>query len=248
MFIIQGDPQKQINKLNKQQLKAFQRVSAGVLNTQAFTARTGFQETLKKDNTIRSPGLLKKGTHVTMAKSSDRLNRQSSKAGSVKTARHDAWEAINEGKRTNATLFTDDGRAGSSNSRMPQKTAKAGQNVTELGDLGVTGSGNEVIKNYLLGIRGDKARRKKSFYLPRKYKNMRRGIYKFVGGRIGGAGRIKGMLHGADLIRLSTPKQSFTPKKTNWNIRTIKREINEGFISRAWKKQMKRELGKIKKR
>ena len=139
MFIIQGDPQKQIDKLNKRQLKAFKRVSAGVLNTQAFEARTGFQETLRKDNTIRNSGLLKKGTRVTMAKSSDPIMSQTAKAGSVKTKGHDAWESINDGSRTAATLFTDDGRAGKSNKRMPRAESKAGGNTTTLGDLGVTG-------------------------------------------------------------------------------------------------------------
>ena len=250
-FFIAGDPQKQLNKLNKQQLRAFTRVSAGVLNTQAFASRIGFQDTLTKDNTIRDTKLLDNRMRVKKAKLTDAIMKQRAEAGSVKGPRHDAWEAIDQGKSVEATTFTHAGRVGNSESGKSRKAVREGQKqTTKMSDFRLSGVGDKRVVLYMQAIAKDKALRRKPFFLPRKYKKMGRGIYKFKGGRVGAfkssGRRYINTLVKPKIVRLSGPDSRFKAKDTNWNIRTIKRVISNRFLDKTWKEQMHRELSKIK--
>jgi len=252
-FFFTGNPQKQLDEINKLTKRAFGRVSAGVLNTQAFTARTGFQETLRKDNTIRTPSLLRKATRVKKARITDPVARQQSQSGSIRTARHDAWAAIDQGENVEATTFTHAGRVGNDESGKSRKAVRAGQSrTTQMSDFQLSGSGERRVVMYLQEIAKDKALRRKPFFLPMKFKRMNKGIYKFKGGRHGtfttNGRKYKDTLVNPKIVRLSGPDSKFRAKKTNWNERTIKREITSSMLDRMWKKQMSRELGKIKKR
>lgn len=250
-FFFTGISHTQLNKLNKQQLKAFGRVSAGVLNTQAFTARTGFQETLTKDNTIRTPSILRKATRVKTAKATDLIATQQSQAGSIETPRHDAWAAIDQGENVNATTFTHAGRAGNSEQGKSRPSVRAGNDRTiTMSDFQLSGSGEKRVIMYFQEIAKDKALRRKPFFLPMKYRGMGKGIYRFKGGSVGtftSKGReYSETLVNPKIIRLSAPDSNYKAKKTNWNSRTVKREIDDRFLNNVWQDQMRRELKKIK--
>lgn len=249
-FSVSGDGQRQFKKFIKRAPKAFNKVSAGVLNTMAFSSREGMQDTLRKDFTIRTPALLKRGLRVETAKHTQSLDNQKSRVGSIITPRHDAWEAVDQGEQTRATMFTDAGRGGS-NAGRARKEAKAGADRTSMKDFTLKGSGDSRIILYLQAIQRDKQRRRKAFYLPQKYRGLRKGVYKFKGGRVGtlkhGGRKYKKTLVGAKIVRISAPGSKFRPTKTDWNKRTIKRVVNERSIKQAWVNNMNRELGKLKR-
>lgn len=253
IFFQTGDPQKQLDKLNKAQLKAFTRVSAGVLNKQAFTARTGFIETLTKDNTIRTPALLKARMRVKKVKKSDSIRNQVAIAGSITGARHDGWSAIDQGKSVEATTFTHEGRVRGSESGKSKKAAREGQDTTtQMDDFRLSGVGGKRVVMYLQSIAKDKALRRKPFFLPGNYKRMKQGIYKFKGGRMGvfksNGRKYKKTLVNPKIVRLSGPDSKYKAKKSKWNVRTIDREIDNSFMRKVWREQMNRELKAIKRR
>lgn len=251
-FSVGGKGQKQLKKFFKIAPRAFQRTSAGVLNTLAFIAKPGMQQTLKRDNIVRTPSLLKKALKVQKAKPFEKIGQQESRVGSVLTARHDAFEAIDQGTPTKATQFTDAGRTGGTSRGKGKKEGKIGSDVTEENDLKVSGSGDSRTISFLQQIQRDKTRRRKAFFLPRNFKGMKKGIYKFKGGRVGvfkKDGRKFGKtLVGARIVKISERGAKFTPKKTNWNKRTIIREIKEDVVRKAWVSNQQFQLRKVLKR
>lgn len=241
---------KQLEKFFKKAPHAFQRVSAGTLNSMAFADRLGVQKQLTKTMTIRTPSLLKKGTRVQTANKSQSIDRQHSISGSVRTARHDAWEATEQGKSTRITQFADAGRQGGTKKGKARKEAKAGRH-TRMEDFTLKGSTRIRTIKFLQAIQRDPTKRRKPWFLQNRYKSMERGIYKFKGGRVStfstGQRKYKKTLVNAKIVRLAKPKAKIKPKKFSWKEKATKKTITESFIKKAWSDNMQRELDKIVK-
>lgn len=248
-FTVGTKGQKQLNKFFKIAPMAFQRTSANVLNTMAFITMPGITKTLKQDNIVRTPSLMKKALRVQKAKPSQPISRQQSRVGSILTKRHDAWEAIDEGSSVKATQFTTEGRIGGSDQGKAKKQGKKGSLTIEEKDFKLKGSGNSRTILFLQAIQRDKTRRRKPFFLPRNFKGMKKGVYKFKGGRVGtftqGNRKFKNTLVGSRIVKISERGAKFTPKRTNWNKRTVKREITESVVRKAWVRNQERELRKV---
>ena len=200
--------------------------------------------------TIRSPGLLKKGTRVQYADAKDRINAQFAVSGSVETTRHDGWKAQEDGSMTRATMFMDAGRSGGSKAGKGIKKAKIGEADTYEGDMRVTGSGDTRIQRYLQAIQSDKTRRRKTFMLSRRYKRMPPGIYKFMGGKVG---KYKGSrtLVGAVPVKLSTPgtlsESRFRPKALHWKEKSTK-QIDERLVKKFWVREFRENMKRLSER
>ena len=221
--------------------KLFQKVSAEVLSSMAFQDRKLYMRMLGIEMIIRSPGLLKKGTRVQMAKQGHRIEAQFALSGSVETPRHDAWQHVEDGSTTRATQFMDPGRGGSKSGKG-LKVAKTGHAQTYENDFQLKGSGDTRILRYLQEIQQDKTRRRKTFMLSRRYKRMPPGIYKFMGGRVG---KYKGKrtLTGAVPVRMSTPAQlpqsRFKPKPLHPKEKATAR-VTEADVKRFYVENMQR--------
>lgn len=243
-FFTDKKSQEQLKKFYKTAPKAFRKVSAGVLSSMAVESRTNMQKTLRKDFTIRTPTLLNKGLRFTLANKNEPINQQQSTAGSIDIPRHDDWEGAQTGKASRVTMFTDKGRVGNSQAGKARKMSKAGRHTT-MSDFKLKGSGDNRTNLYLQAIGSDDKRRRKPFYLPRKYKGMRKGVYKFSGGRKGVFRGRKGSLVGAKIVRLSTPQDKMQPKRTNWMGRAVRITTRPSRIKSMWVDNFDRELKKV---
>lgn len=239
---------KQLKKFYKRAPKAFQRVSAGVLNSMAFGTRIESIKVLKNVTTVRTPSILERNMRVKMANGNQAVNQQFSTAGSITSARHDGWEAIEKGSATRLTLFSDEGRGGSK--QNVSKRASRAIPAQHLGpdDFNLSDSTRDM-EAYLQAIARDK-RRRKAFYLPKNYKRMRPGVYKFKGGKVGAytgkTGRkYKRTLVGAKIKRLSTPGEKRTMTRKRWMEKALKRSVSTRELNANWDSNFKRHLGKM---
>ncbi|RKY07276.1 MAG: hypothetical protein DRP56_05975 [Planctomycetota bacterium] len=238
---------KQLEKFYKEAPDMMRFVSANVLNAMAMEDRALTQRQLHKSMTIRSPGLLKKGTRVEFAKSGHRINSQFAISGSIETPRHDGWLHQEDGSMTRATMFMDPGRKGGSSAGKGIKKAKIGEAETHENDFRLKGSGDTRIARYLQSIQSSKTRRRKTFMLSRRYKRMTPGIYKFMGGSVG---KHKGRrtLVGAAPVRLSIPgslpNSRFKPKALHWKEKAT-RHIKESLVKRLWIREFDENLKRM---
>lgn len=237
---------KQLIKFHKQAPTVFRRMSASVLSSMAVESRKEIQKTLKKDFTIRKPSMLKTGTRFQLAKKSASINQQESKVFSVSLRGFDGWEGAEDGGNSRVTLFTDAGRGGN-NKKNAKAEAKAGRH-TQMSDFKLKGSGDKRANLFFQAIQRDDKRRRKPFYLPTKYKGMKRGVYKFKGGRKGvfkSKGRkYNNLINNPKIVRLSTPRGVMKPRETNWMKRSVARVTTESNLKKIWENNFNRELAK----
>lgn len=86
-----------LRRLYKKAPKKMQKVTAGVLNTEAFTLRTNILQILKKEMIIRSPGFVKKMVRVVKARPGP-VQGQVAESGSVFTDRFTGWKEQQTGE------------------------------------------------------------------------------------------------------------------------------------------------------
>lgn len=250
--------QKVLKEFFKNAPKAFQEVSAGTLNGLAFKERENYQKSIKKNMQIRTPGLLRKSTRVKMAKKTDRIQNQQSEAFTLTSARHDGWEAVEEGKQTKINVFTDKGRGGDSFSGKGRPGAKIGRAFTGPQDFGFSSSmGHNDVVNYMQRISASPRRRRKSWFLPVWFRLMPPGIYIFQGGKVRKRKLFsvktkkqhKSTLVGADIVRLSTGRTTFKPKANNWQGEATRQTTKKAELQRIWFENFeKKVVALIKKR
>lgn len=254
-FFTDKKSQKQLEKFYEKAPKAFQRVSAGVLNGMAFDERGNFQKSISRNMTIRSPGLLKKLTRVKTTPKSKPINSQEARTFTTPMARHEGWKAAVEGGRVKATQFTDEGRIGGKQAGKAKKGAKAGGAFTVPSDLGFGDRlSRKQVPIYLQRISSSPSRRRKSFLLPVWYKKIPPGIYRFVGGSVRSpkASSIKTKktlrktLVGAKMKRMSTPDDTYTVKSYDWQNEATKVTTRQSNVKRIWESSFNHELNKIK--
>lgn len=249
-FFTDKKAQAKLEKFFKEAPRAFRKVSAGVLSSMAVESRTNAQKILKRELTIRRPAILKTGLRFKLAKKNEPIRIQQSEVFSVKSKGFDGWEGAESGKSSRVTMFTDKGRAGKSQRGVARKEAKAGQNHTVMSDYKLKGSGQTRTNLFLQSIASDDKRRRKPFYLPKGYKGMRRGVYKFSGGRKGTfthkGRKYKGTIVGAKIVRLSTPKDDMNPNKIGWMARAVRITTRPSRIKSMWTDNFEREVRKIK--
>lgn len=247
-FSVSRKEMRQLQKFYKTAPKAFQRVSAEVLNSMAFGTRVDVLKVINRTMTVRSPGLVRKLNLVEKAKPNQPINNQSSRVGSIDADRHDGWEAVQAGKPTSTriSVFTDTGRGGRFSGR-----AKAGAKFKRAAHTGPQdyglpeGMGQDQAVMYMQKISADSKRRRKSWYLPVRYKGMPAGIYQFFGGKvkrqvfsISTRQKRKPSLFGASIRKLSTPQQRFNPDRINWMDKAVNEAVTEDAIRRWWIRNM----------
>lgn len=247
-FFLDKKSQQQLKKFHKNAPIAFQKVAAGVLNSMAVETRLTAQKVLKRDLTIRAPGLLKKGLQFQLAKKSEPIQTQESKTFSIEFQGFDGWIGNETGQTTRVTMFTDKGRVGASQGGKARKESKAGQGHTTMSDYTLKGSGGDRINLFIQAIARDKKRRRKPFYLPKGFKGSRRGVYKLKGGKIGTYKGRKETIVGANIVRLSTPKDEMKPRQIKWMVRSVKIVTRPAHLKTIWVKNFNHELNKIKMR
>lgn len=247
-FSVSRQEMRKLLKFYKIAPRAFQKVSAEVLNSMAFGTRVDVLKVINRTMTVRSPGLVRKLNLVEKAKPNQPIDRQAARAGSIDTDRHDAWEAVQEGKPTSTriSVFTDAGRGGRFSGR-----AKAGAKFkkgahTGPQDYGLPeGMSQDQAVMYMQKISADSKRRRKSWYLPVRYKKMPAGIYQFFGGKVkrqvfsvSTRQKRKPTLFGASIRKLNTPQQRFNPDRINWMGKAVNEAVTEDAVRRWWIKNM----------
>jgi hypothetical protein len=246
---------RDLKKFYQQAPKAFQRISAAVLTSMAVADYKQIPKTMDDEMTVRTPSLIKKATRFEKAKPNQPINKQQSKSGSIKTARHDAWEHVQTGQPTIATQFTDAGRKGGSSKGKAVMAAKAGKNKHQRAtDYNIGMEGEHNMGKFIQAVARQPGTRKygrrKPFFLSDYYNKMGYGIYKFVGGKVGtyrtGKRKHKKTLVGAKIKRISTPRTTINPRQINWKGKATNTVINEPFVKDAWIKNTQRQLNKIK--
>lgn len=245
---------KQWSKFYKQLPKMYQRSIAGLLNSMAFHNRQEEIEQLKQLTTVRTPSLLRLLMRVEKADASQSIDTMQSRAGSImgKVDRHDEFLHIAVGSATRATVFTEEGRGGSFAKKATKQARAIRSEHTEMRDFNLSGGGNDRMQSYFQAIAGDQTRRRKAFFLPRRYKSMKSGVYKFKGGRVGtynkSGRKVKSTLVGASIKKLSTPGSTMKPKRIPWNVLAAKETMRPVNIRKWWIDNNIRQLEKIAKR
>ncbi len=247
------DELKQYIKFIESLPKAYQRAVAGFLNSLAFEGLKEIRKSINNEMVVRTPALLKRATRVDMAKKNAPLQQQQSRMGSIITPRHDGWEHVQRGSSTRMTVFTEEGRGGAFSGKAKPAAKAVPSRHTQPRDYRLKGSGEDRMSLYLQRIASDKQRRRKPFFLPRRFKSMQKGIYKFKGGRVGtyrsNTGKRKGTLTGASIVKLSQPGEQFTPRKIDWMGKALRRTVATPNLVRFRKESLDREVKKeFKKR
>lgn len=239
IFDLKKSDLKIISKMLHNAPKIMQKVTADTLNTLAFQARRDQIKIIQSDNTVRNLKLLGRIMRIEKAKHSMPIRDQVAKIGSVETKRHDGFVAIEQGKPVKETMFNDEGRVGGNESGKAKKIAKGNATSTRMKDVGITSKTNKWLVLYLQRIQARKSLRRKPFYMPKRYKRMQKGVYKFVGGRVG---KMKSkdktrswrtLTGDTKIVRISKPAAKYTPKATDWLERSARSTITPQAIKEA---------------
>ena len=249
IFDLKKSDLKKIGKMFHNAPRIMQKVTADTLNTIAFQARRDQISIIESDNTVRNPKLLSRIMKVEKANPSLPIRAQVAKVGSVNIARHDGFVAINNGTPVKETMFNDEGRVGNKEGGKAKKLAKGNAVSTRIEDVGIAGKTNQALVQFLQRIQASKSLRRKPFYMPKRYKRMQKGVYKFVGGKVGtmkSRGRsYKKTLVGAKIVRLSKPAAKYKPKETDWLERSARKSVTETAIKKAMVKSGEHHFKKL---
>jgi len=154
------------------------RATARVLSQFAFGVRQEALKEIKKKMTIRSEKFVNSSMRFKGARSA-RIDDQVSATFSIGRARFSGWEEQNDGtadKRTRSQSLLARGNNFKKKVK-PSVKMKPGRDFISMGDFKLP-SGKAQVPAYLKAV---KAKYKnKPFILKKKYKNIKRGLYKFV--------------------------------------------------------------------
>ena len=247
-FSIDPESKRQLNKFFKSAPKAFQRVSGGVLTRLAIDTRKNMMREIGRNTVIRNPNLLKNGIRFRAPRGikNKNISQQETSAFSLSRDRHDGWAAINNGTRTRINIVTEEGRGGNFQNQAKAQ-AKFRTKHTQPKDVGLSDSmGEKDTILYLQRISASPSRRRKSWYLPVKFKNMEPGIYKFVGGSVRAIskGSKKKKLVGAKIKRLNKTEANLKPKAIHWQDKAEHRTMKN--LKDVWVDNFEHEFKKIK--
>jgi len=247
-FKVDKRGEKELQKFYDNAPRAYQRVSAGVLNTFALDNAKNMRHSIGRLMVIRNPQFVKNNVRFKLTSKSKPIRSQESRSFSLSRPRFDGWESVQGGKSTNMTLFAHKGRIGDSQQGVSRKAARSEQAFTNPSDLGFTKrmSKKRVIL-YLQRISASPQRRRKTWFLPSWYKRLSPGIYKFVGGRVKKTGRGKARtLFGARIVMVSNPDQNVSVDHKDWQGMADKRTMKPSNVSKAFGSNFDHEFNKIK--
>ena len=184
MFQIDKTDLKRLAKFYKRAPKLFARASAGILNDFAFGTRREIIGLMTNRLTIRNQRFLTASVQVQRA-SGKRIDKQRSKVGSVRRDRFSGWLEQQTGKKDprshTATLFA---RRGTKLGIVPGSNRLKKSNVAARPEDYNIKADNEnsrtAIFLQIMARRG----RGRPFYIRKKYKKLRRGIYRIKSGKI----------------------------------------------------------------
>jgi len=228
MFQIDQKDLKMLRKFYKRAPQLFARASAGILNDFAFGTKTEIEKLLKNRLTIRNQAFLRGSIRVQKADGKV-IDRQKSKVGSVTRPRFSGWLEQQTGKKDprshKPTIFA---RRGNKFSAVPPgNRLKQSSVALRPEDFNIRASNDKTRTIIFLQIMRKKSRGR-PFYIKKKYKKLRRGIYKMQGGRIR-------RLHSLD--RTKKKIQSF-----DWINQSRKNFFAQANIRNLWGDQLRRVL------
>lgn len=247
-FKVDKKGEKELQKFYDNAPRAYQRVSAGVLNTFALDNSKNMKQSIGRLMVIRNPQFVKNNVRFKLTSKSKPINKQESSSFSLSRPNFDGWEAVQGGETTNMTLFTHKGRVGDSQQGVSRKAARSEQAYTKPSDLGFSDRlSKKRIILYLQRISASPKRRRRTWYLPRWYKSMPPAIYKFVGGRVKKTGRGKQRtLINARIVMVSNPDQTARVHNKDWQGLADKQTTKPANVGKAFENNFNHELNKIK--
>lgn len=214
-----------LKRLCEKAPKKMQKVTAGVLNNEAFTLRTSILKVLKKEMIIRSPGFVKKNVRVVMAKPGP-VQNQVAESGSIFAARFTGWKEQQTGEygkqKKVASKFA---RGGSWQGRIrPSLRRKQSNPLWRPSDFNIKNSSSEKHRLIIFLQMLKQRKIRDRFYMPRGLGQMDGGvIYKMQSSKIRGVYR----------------KKTKKSRQIKWMDKSIDLLLKEVNILKLWEKNIR---------
>jgi hypothetical protein len=177
MFSVNKRDLKRLEKFARNAPKKFTRAANWVLNSQAFQAKKNYYTEISNTMEIRSPGFVKSSLRVQTAKSSLPLANMVAIAGSINRDRFSGWKEQEKGTSppSDKRTPTIQARGNSKSSRvLPRYRMKQGRKFIRPNTM----PGRNFAFKMRTFFRVSSQRKKNVlFYLDRKYKKMKPGLY-----------------------------------------------------------------------
>lgn len=214
-----------LKRLYKKAPKKMQKVTAGVLNSEAFTLRTSILEVLKKEMIIRSPGFVKKNVRVVKAKPGP-VQNQVAESGSIFADRFTGWKEQQTGEtgkqKSVASKFA---RGGSWQGRIrPSLRRRQSNPLWRSSDFNIRNASSEKHRMIIFLQILDQRKIKDRFFMPYSLGRMNAGAIFQIRGR-----KIKG------LYRKKTKKT----RHIKWMDKSIDLLLKEVNILKLWEKNIR---------
>ena len=173
-----------LRKLFKRSPRQMQRVTAGVLNDQAFQMRPVIFKVLSRNMEIRDTRFAKSRIRVDKARPTS-INSQSSEVGSIFSDRFTGWEEQQTGKQSKgAKVYTKFSRRGSWSNKVRQNLRRRQKNpLWRPSDFNIKAKSERHRLIVFLQMINSK-RITDRFFMPDKLGRMTRGIYTMNKGKI----------------------------------------------------------------
>lgn len=198
------------------------KATARMLNQFAFGVKDETFLHMKRTMTVRNPRFVKSSVRVIMARSTN-IDRQKSQTGSIKRARFSGWieqeEKVPDDRGRSQSLLA---RGGNWNKKVkPSVKMKPGRNFTSMGDFDLP-SGKGKFPAYFRKIK--KGNKGKPFLVKRKYKSLKRGLYKFIRGKM--------------MILQNFEKKKKPVKLNPWMTKSRERYFRRVNLNKEWEKSI----------
>ena len=207
----------------------FRRASAGVLNDMAFDAMRIAPKEIDKTMEVRNKSFVKSSFRVSKAKTGASISQQEAIMGSIFKPRFSGWREQETGKATERERIASlAARGGSKSSTIkPRFRMKKGRRFIKPQQF----KGRNFPFKFRTMLRVLVSRRKRElFYMDRKYKGMRPGLYMFQRGKI-------------SKIQDATGDKA-QPRRDRWMTRTNNRLKRTFDVRKSWASQLNRVLPK----
>ena len=199
------------------------RATARMLSVFAFgTKEEAFRE-IRRTMTIRSERFVKTSLRYKGARATN-IDSQRSSAFSIERDRFTGWKEQNEGspdKRTRSQSLLSRGR--SFNKRVrPSARMKPGRSFIDENDFDDLPSGNKKVPAMIARVK--LKHKNKPFIIKRKYKSIKRGLYKFIRNKM--------------MILQNFEKKKTTVKRNPWMMNARRNYFKRADISKEWGKSI----------
>lgn len=168
-----------LQKFYRRAPKQFARASAGMLNNMAFQTRVAALENIQGDMNVRADRFVSSRVRVDRARPGP-MSGQQAQVGSVSTSRFSGWVEQEEGKapQRNRVMTVAARRGNESNKVTGKARLKASNQFFTPSDFDIQANDDDHRTVIFLQIMAKK-HANRPFIMRRKYRKMRKGVYKF---------------------------------------------------------------------